>query len=117
MNLEDGADDNIDLSELQNASHMREMGEIWTIMVGFQFDELWPEMQKVTILDVGGDGCYQFAVENLWSEARPTDFEFHKKGKTGSANNFYSKFTPTKDKMYHVAIVFQKVAETSNLIF
>lgn len=57
MNLEDGSEDNIDLSEVNNASHMRELGEIWTILLGFTFDELWPEMQRVIILDVGGDGC------------------------------------------------------------
>lgn len=96
---------------------MRELGEIWTILLGFTFDELWPEMQKVIILDVGGDGCQQFAVENLWSEKKPTDFEFHKKGKTGAGDNFYSKFTPNKDRNYHIAIIFQKIAETSNLIF
>jgi len=57
LNLEDGSEDNIDLSEVNNASHMRELGEIWTILLGFTFDELWPEMQRVIILDVGGDGC------------------------------------------------------------
>jgi hypothetical protein len=88
LNLQDGEDDNIDLTELQNSSEMKELGEIWSMLIGFEFDELWPEMQKVTILDVGGDGCYQLSVENLWSEERPTDFEFHKKGKTGSMNIF-----------------------------
>lgn len=57
LNLQDGEDDNIELTDLQNSSEMKNLGEIWTMLIGVEFDELWPEMQKVTVLDVGGDGC------------------------------------------------------------
>lgn len=48
-------DSNIDLSELPNANELRNLGDIWSMMFGLEFDDFIPE--KSVILDVGGPNC------------------------------------------------------------
>jgi len=62
ININKGEDSNIDLTELTNASELRKLGQIWSFLFGIEFDDFMPGTNA--ILDVGGDGCYQFVLAN-----------------------------------------------------
>jgi len=72
---------------MTNSLEMRKLGDIWTFLIGFEFDEI-ASKGRVTILDVGGDGCYNFTVENNFHGNKAADFQFSKKGKTGTKDIF-----------------------------
>lgn len=93
----------IDLANYAGVELTRDLGEGWTIIVGFQLDSM-PKADYVTIFSHSNNNCYEFVVQDLNSKEKPPVLQFRKKGAADITSIFNTVWTPAVGKPQHVVL-------------